>query len=1610
MYPRSILARRLLGCLMVSTLLVTLAFDTPSTIPSAAEPSHLIWPVKLDDGQWAITSGYYNYDHGCWDIGKSDLNCNKAYQLYGLDLARQDDFNATAGRQVISPATGIIAAIWTDGPPGVCIVIAINGYPNAADGKSVRRISLCHVDRYDEITVGKEVTERYPLGTIASWPGNHHLHFSVFELRVGGTDSWDTRTPIPFTGSMRLDRCRELTPNGTLNWEEKTYNGKPQWFGDVRNVCSPAPGGWWVGPTPSNGSVIPTHNALKINVRAVKSESAGLSRVNITLYNPIDNLWRVIKTQSYFGVSGPVDVYTEYLMPNAPYVLISFDVFSTDGSLRLAPNGVRKICTLDPCQSTGSTGSGVIGGGASGLSGTAVALCTERNYGGVCKEFSTGTMSDLAQFGLSQNVSSIIVPSGYTLFMYDGTNRNGQPGIFNQSSTDLVVHNWNDRAKSLTIETVKDTSCSVRPDANGIVLYRDTNFKPEGGCKLISASDPDLGQSTFVGFNALRFVGNYQYNYKATAYTDANYGNACGSYWLDQSDLRECAGIGVSVKVEPYVAPPRAENIAFQATRDAAGSDAVVDDNLSTEWIGGNRRALGFLYDTPRQIQSVVVFDRAQSGSDNNQINKLHLVFSDGTLISDIDMISGGPRCAEVSFPARSVSWVNVVPIDASGKNGFKEVQIWDTTGSVYSQNNCVNKLTRTPVSGTGSAPTIDLPAPPQAPTRTTFDVFADVTRNWYLNGSVGSVQEDDNAYLRFAPVANSSAEASRNVGWPALSGYDAITLLLNLHGATLPSNDSSALYLEQGGTRKYITLSSYVEQGLDGWQNVTIPLTAFTGFTDSASFSRLGFRYALPETSTIDVDEIDFVRLAPTPPPGSSLIVSIDPSASSDGQAHGPANPYLIPEGAEYDSVHIRSGAYASTQAWNGEFGGVVRLSARGTVQIDGVLTVDSKGYRGGPVVAGADDGRQGESYAGRGGKSSQPNAGGGGGGAGADSGGGGGAYGSSGQNAVNGSSIPPAYGGTTYGDPTLSSIYLGSGGGSSGAQSGNYGGGGGAGAGAVSIIADTIIVTGRVSANGGDGSSGGSANNPRGGGGGSGGSILLRANTLTIGTDLVTALGGRGGYGVHDSVWPASGGNGGTGRIRLEYCDVLTGVTNPPASTQDAVCSPSTPPPDLHPLAPSGYSYPVVPSSIQGTHEVDALVASQPSYFDWYFVNSGTSTALGPFYVELWVDDTRYARYILPDFLPGWDGGFDDWKETIATPGWHTIRLITDPDNRVVESDETNNTWKRVFYWVEKVPPTGTITINGVASYTNKAAVSLALSASDPLPGSGVASMRFSNDRTTWSTWEPYATSKAWTLPGGDGTKTIYVQFRDKDRNISVSAQDTIVLDTSVPVADMPTQRLIVGARHGTNAVQVHRSWPLATDNLSGIKGYRLQQRKLTASTWGPFATLASLTPATTNNSLLEPGTYQLRVQAQDGAGNWSRWVLGASFTVKAYQETDPAISFTGAWTTQPLSSAFGGFTTSAYVAGDKATFTFPAARSIAWVAQKSSASGIAEVWLDNVKIGNVNLYQAGTPPPRTTVFVRAGLDPNVTHILEIRALGTKYAASTGTQINIDAFVTLR
>ncbi|MEM7531660.1 MAG: dockerin type I domain-containing protein [Chloroflexota bacterium] len=265
-----------------------------------------------------------------------------------------------------------------------------------------------------------------------------------------------------------------------------------------------------------------------------------------------------------------------------------------------------------------------------------------------------------------------------------------------------------------------------------------------------------------------------------------------------------------------------------------------------------------------------------------------------------------------------------------------------------------------------------------------------------------------------------------------------------------------------------------------------------------------------------------------------------------------------------QYTTCNV-TGTMTPLRGWNGYDGGIFVVMCQDTMTITGRIHANGYGYRG--VSHGAiyrnQTGYQGEGYARYGTKSISANGNGGGGGHGTkDSGaGGGGGHGSKGGNGPGSHDTNPRPGGTggnIVGDPTLSTIYFGGAGGEGGAdEDGGNPGSGGHGGGIIVIFAETIQQSGTIESNGIRGGDrcqtcgGGSGIGMAGGGGGAGGSILLVGEQVDI-NSTTRAAGGGGGT----TYLGRRGGDGGVGRIRIEYCDEVSGSTNPAASTQKLNC----------------------------------------------------------------------------------------------------------------------------------------------------------------------------------------------------------------------------------------------------------------------------------------------------------------------------------------------------------------------------------------------------------------------------------------------------------------------
>ncbi len=230
------------------------------------------------------------------------------------------------------------------------------------------------------------------------------------------------------------------------------------------------------------------------------------------------------------------------------------------------------------------------------------------------------------------------------------------------------------------------------------------------------------------------------------------------------------------------------------------------------------------------------------------------------------------------------------------------------------------------------------------------------------------------------------------------------------------------------------------------------------------------------------------------------------------------------------------------------------------------------------------------------------------------------------------------------------------------------------------------------------------------------------------------------------------------------------------------------------------------------------------------------------------------------------------------------------------------------------------------------------------------------------------------------------------------------TTLPDTAPPTLQSPKEHLLANSSLGATNVPVELGWS-AEDNGGAVAEYELQQSSNGGTTFSAAA-LPSATLTRVTHYLVPGKTYQYRARARDGAGNWSEWAAGPTFTVNAFQETSEEISYNGAWAREESSGAYGGYLKHATSGGDAARITFKG-RRVAWVAAKGPDRGQAEVWLDGQKAASLDLYSS-TPQPRKAVFT-GGWDSPGSHTLEVRTLGTKGSSSGGTRVDVDAFVVL-
>jgi hypothetical protein len=203
----------------------------------------------------------------------------------------------------------------------------------------------------------------------------------------------------------------------------------------------------------------------------------------------------------------------------------------------------------------------------------------------------------------------------------------------------------------------------------------------------------------------------------------------------------------------------------------------------------------------------------------------------------------------------------------------------------------------------------------------------------------------------------------------------------------------------------------------------------------------------------------------------------------------------------------------------------------------------------------------------------------------------------------------------------------------------------------------------------------------------------------------------------------------------------------------------------------------------------------------------------------------------------------------------------------------------WRTVLAFVyDTAPPTGSLRINSAdTEYTGTRNVYLHFQHGDTL--SGVVSLNVQNDGV-WQGWEPVTAGRDILLPAGDGEKTVTVQYRDAAGNTSAEYSARVILDTSLPVIELPP---------GTDPVE-----SVATDDADEERAVTWNNPDA-ASTAGYYvyfgldprgvSTYFQETASFNIPALTKTGTYYLRAQIQLKSGRRGEWT-----TIKIYEYTAP------------------------------------------------------------------------------------------------------------------------
>ncbi|MFH1255825.1 MAG: LamG-like jellyroll fold domain-containing protein [Candidatus Diapherotrites archaeon] len=206
-------------------------------------------------------------------------------------------------------------------------------------------------------------------------------------------------------------------------------------------------------------------------------------------------------------------------------------------------------------------------------------------------------------------------------------------------------------------------------------------------------------------------------------------------------------------------------------------------------------------------------------------------------------------------------------------------------------------------------------------------------------------------------------------------------------------------------------------------------------------------------------------------------------------------------------------------------------------------------------------------------------------------------------------------------------------------------------------------------------------------------------------------------------------------------------------------------------------------------------------------------------------------------------------------------------------------NHSSATTYFIVDNSNPTGSIAVLDTNGYTRSTNPDLNLSATDST--SSVESMRFSCDNSNWTGWAAFSSRYSGLslidstagCTSSDGSKTVYVQFRDSAGNISSSYSDTTTLDRAAPSGTIQ----IEGGSQTTNNDTPTLTLSAADNGGIGLKDMRFSCDSYTWAQYVNYATTYSdfnIFDTTIGGCIAGQGFREVYVQFRDSLDNLSHF----------------------------------------------------------------------------------------------------------------------------------------